>query len=256
MPRPASTRITAPYGYSAGYDGFHNGIDFAHDDPEATPVFAFQSGRVTFVGFYPGWAGRGRVVVIDHGNGVVSWSCHLASATVVAGQNVTVGQRVGLMGATGAAQGIHLHWMIYLNGKVVDPTPYLAGSSGGGTSPFPGPKDNEAVPHIWKYMSADPRPYIIIDHLNMTYRIIPAGSLEAGAIDNDIAAGFARYDEIADPEWGQLFGNGQFRQITKPDPVPSGGGSGGGATPAQVETIVQASEKRVIGAIPTSFKAV
>ena len=136
MTAPARTRVTSPYGYSPGYNGFHNGIDFAHIDPNNTPVFAFRAGRVVHVGVYPGWEGRGIVVVIDHGGGVVSWSCHLRAATVTVGQQVAAGQRVGTMGATGAALGIHLHWMVCLNGVAVDPTPYLMSSAGGGTTPF------------------------------------------------------------------------------------------------------------------------
>lgn len=129
MVRPATTRITSPYGESPGYDGFHNGIDFAHDDPSDTPVFAFRAGVVVYVGWYPGWAGRGFVVIIDHGNGAVSWSCHLRSASVTVGQQLTEGQRIGTMGATGTT-AVHLHWMLYVNGVVVDPTPYLTGTAG------------------------------------------------------------------------------------------------------------------------------
>lgn len=143
MGRPATTRITSPYGYSSGYVGFHNGVDFAHSDPSNTPVYAFRAGTVTFVGVSSAWSGRGRVVVIDHGNGVVSWSCHLSGTWVSAGQHVSEGDRVGTMGATGAVLGIHLHWMIYLNGVVVDPTPYLTSSSGGGITPFDPEEEDE-----------------------------------------------------------------------------------------------------------------
>ena len=166
MGRPATTRITSPYGYSSGYVGFHNGIDFAHSDPSNTPVYAFRAGTVTFVGVSSAWSGRGRVVVIDHGNGVVSWSCHLSGTWVSAGQHVSEGDRVGTMGATGAVLGIHLHWMIYLNGAVVDPTPYLTSSSGGGTTPFT--PAQEEVEMILVYVPSN-RAWMLINPVSKTF---------------------------------------------------------------------------------------
>ena len=154
MSLPATTRITSPYGESADYDGFHNGIDFAHIDPNDTPVFAFRAGVVTFVGVYPGWAGRGYVVIVDHGGGVVSWSCHLASSAVNVGDRVAAGQRIGTMGNTGTKY-VHLHWMIYLHGQVVDPTPYLTASAGGGISPFD-PEEDDMIDSMFAVVDGVP----------------------------------------------------------------------------------------------------
>ena len=142
MARPATTRITSPYGYSDGYDGFHKGIDFAHIDPNDTPVFAYRAGTVTHVGWISGWAGLGMVVAIDHGGGVQSWSCHLAAASVSVGQKVTEGQRIATMGNS-ATKYVHLHWVIVKDGVMVDPTPYLSATAGTATTPSAPEEDDD-----------------------------------------------------------------------------------------------------------------
>lgn len=89
------------------------------------------------------------------------------------------------------------------------------------TAPAPTPQEDD-MRHLWHYTSADPDLFIITDDLTMTYRIIPPGSLQEAAIKNDLAAGVRRCDVIADPAWGDTFGNGQYRRIDKPEP-PAGG---------------------------------
>ena len=148
MPLPATTRITAPYGRSDEYVGFHNGIDFAHVDPADTPVYAFRSGTVKSIGWVSGWAGLGLVVKVDHGGGLESWSCHLSGATVTVGQKVSAGQRIATMGNS-ATKYVHLHWVIVLNGVMVDPTPYLSSSAGGDITPFD-PEEDDTMAKVYE----------------------------------------------------------------------------------------------------------
>lgn len=64
---------------------------------------------------------RGRVVMIDHGAGVVSACFHMDSLAVAAGQQVHQGDKLGVMGATGLVTGPHVHWELHVSGEPVDP---------------------------------------------------------------------------------------------------------------------------------------
>lgn len=70
---------------------------------------------------------NGNVVVINHGNGHWSLYGHMSSITVQEGQNIGVGQQVGVCGRTGQVTGPHLHFEIKtsLTFGQVDPAPYL-----------------------------------------------------------------------------------------------------------------------------------
>ena len=91
--------------------------------PEGTPVQAIADGQVTFAGeqFF-----GGRSVVIDHGGGVFSIYYHLKERFVAEGQDISRGDRVGSVGATGRATGPHLHFGVRVPGGRVDPTRLLA----------------------------------------------------------------------------------------------------------------------------------
>jgi murein DD-endopeptidase MepM/ murein hydrolase activator NlpD len=127
---PAGGRISSPYGvrrYRNGVfltDYYHRGIDYA---PGAdAPVVAPAAGRVVLVGAESaGFPVHGNVVGLDHGQGVVSLFLHLSRVLVKEGEAVAAGEKVGLVGATGAATGPHLHWGLYVSGVAVDPLPWL-----------------------------------------------------------------------------------------------------------------------------------
>lgn len=91
--------------------------------PEGTPVRTIADGRVAFAGeqFF-----GGRSVVIDHGGGVFSVYYHLKEFSVVEGQEISRGDRVGSVGATGRATGPHLHFGVRVPGGRVDPTRLFA----------------------------------------------------------------------------------------------------------------------------------
>jgi murein DD-endopeptidase MepM/ murein hydrolase activator NlpD len=96
---------------------FHSGIDYP--GPTGEPVTAAASGRVTFAGWSLG--GWGRLVTIEHGNGVRTMYAHLSRIGVRVGQRVATGQRIGRLGASGRATGPHLQFEVRLRGAAVDP---------------------------------------------------------------------------------------------------------------------------------------
>jgi murein DD-endopeptidase MepM/ murein hydrolase activator NlpD len=99
----------------------HSAVDIRL--PEGTPVRAIADGRVAFAGeqFF-----GGRSVVIDHGGGVFSVYYHLKEFSVAEDQEVSRGDRVGSVGATGRATGPHLHFGVRVPGGRVDPTRLFA----------------------------------------------------------------------------------------------------------------------------------
>lgn len=99
---------------------FHSGIDFA--GPYGTPVHAAMEGRVV----YAGWRGAyGRFVEIDHGNGIRTRYAHLASIAVKAGQRVQFRETIGKIGSSGRSTGPHLHYEVWVDGKVQNPAKFL-----------------------------------------------------------------------------------------------------------------------------------
>lgn len=94
----------------------HKGMDIAAALGE--PILAPRNGVISATGDY---FFNGNTVIIDHGQGFVTMYCHLSEIAVEEGQAVTVGERVGAVGATGRVTGAHLHFGTYLNGTAVDP---------------------------------------------------------------------------------------------------------------------------------------
>jgi len=111
--------LATPYTDTFGPRGnrFHTGVDY----PAATgtPVGAAASGLVSWAGNLGG--GWGIVVTIQHSDGVATMYAHLSRALVSVGHRVTVGERIGLVGATGDASGPHVHFEVRLRGAAVDP---------------------------------------------------------------------------------------------------------------------------------------
>lgn len=98
----------------------HNGIDIAA--PKGTPVVATANGSVAF----SGWEGRyGKIVKIDHGNGIQTCYAHLHRRKVRRGKRVKRGKVVGKVGQTGNATGPHVHYEVRVNGRPTNPRPYL-----------------------------------------------------------------------------------------------------------------------------------
>ena len=111
--------LAAPAGDTFGPRGnrFHAGIDLVA--PKGASVAAAAAGRVIFAGFAAG--GWGKLVIVAHANGVKTMYAHLATVTVHRRELVTIGSRVGTVGATGHASGPHLHFEVRVRGAAVDP---------------------------------------------------------------------------------------------------------------------------------------
>ncbi|EFM82175.1 peptidase, M23 family [Enterococcus faecalis TX4248] len=98
-----------------GTNVIHGGIDIA-SVPAGTspPVYVARSGTVETV-TYDGTGGN--YVVIKHDDGYWTYYGHLDSVDLVVGEKVTTSSRVGIMGSTGLAKGIHLHFEVWKGGQ-------------------------------------------------------------------------------------------------------------------------------------------
>ncbi|HEX6063023.1 MAG TPA: M23 family metallopeptidase [Longimicrobiales bacterium] len=123
--RPRDARITSAFGSGREFNGTiqsrHTGTDLA--GAVGTPVRAAARGVVALVDtFYL----AGRVIYIDHGEGLVSAYFHLSRQDVAPGDTVAAGEQIGLVGATGRVTGPHLHWVVRYGAISVDPLSFLA----------------------------------------------------------------------------------------------------------------------------------
>lgn len=103
-----------------GGGAFHAGLDLTGKTGEA--IHAAADGMVVRAGW---WAGYGKVVVVDHGNGVETRYGHMSRFHVKAGDMIRQGQVIGGMGSTGRSTGTHLHFEVRLDGRPLDPQPFL-----------------------------------------------------------------------------------------------------------------------------------
>ena len=103
-----------------GQNAFHEGIDFPAE--AGTAIVAAASGKVITAEVH---AQYGRMVEIDHGNGLVTRYAHASQLNVRAGDLVVRGQRVATVGSTGRSTGPHLHFEVRLNGVPQNPARFL-----------------------------------------------------------------------------------------------------------------------------------
>ena len=103
---------------------FHTGIDIAAAC--GTPIYAAQSGTVTFVGWKDNFGGN--MIHVDHADGFQTRYAHLSRFAVNWGQWVAQGQIIGYVGTTGMSTGCHLHYEVLSWGSFVNPIPnFVAG---------------------------------------------------------------------------------------------------------------------------------
>jgi len=98
----------------------HRGIDLSA--PKGTPISAAANGTVTFAGRK---TGLGLAVVIDHGYGYETRYGHASEILVRAGQKVSRGDVIALVGNTGLATASHLHYEVHVDGVAVNPLNYV-----------------------------------------------------------------------------------------------------------------------------------
>ncbi len=99
---------------------YHSGVDMGA--PFRTPVYATAPGVVTHAGYRPAY---GRLVEIDHGNGLRSRYAHLKSVHVKKGDKVDFRQLVGRVGSSGRSTGPHVHYEIWYKDKAQDPSKFI-----------------------------------------------------------------------------------------------------------------------------------
>jgi len=121
---PVDGRLMSYFGRRSdpfsGEGAFHTGIDISV--PNGTPVHATADGIVVSAE----WAGEyGRMVVIDHGNGVQTYYAHMSRLEAIAGQWVHCGEIIGRSGSSGRATGAHVHYEVRRGGTPVNPSPFL-----------------------------------------------------------------------------------------------------------------------------------
>jgi murein DD-endopeptidase MepM/ murein hydrolase activator NlpD len=122
--RPVPGAITSGFGMRyhpiLGYTRMHTGVDMHAD--YGTPIKAAASGRVIFAAVRGGY---GNCIIIDHGGGMTTLYAHQSSFNVSYDDHVSAGEVIGFVGQSGLATGPHLHFEVRINGKPVDPAPYL-----------------------------------------------------------------------------------------------------------------------------------
>jgi murein DD-endopeptidase MepM/ murein hydrolase activator NlpD len=102
----------------------HTGVDLAA--PAGTPILAAAAGTVAAAtSEYDGEPARGLVVVLDHGQGYMTYYGHLESIDVPVGDPVDAGATIGLVGSTGLSTGPHVHFEIWAGGESVNPLDYI-----------------------------------------------------------------------------------------------------------------------------------
>ncbi len=123
--KPTTGRFADGFGVRrhpiTGKMAFHFGLDLAPG--WRARVVASQDGWVEFAGIK---AGYGRLIVLNHGNGLTSWYAHLDQILVKLREKVKKGYLIGKVGNSGKVTGPHLHFEIRLNGKPQNPLLYLA----------------------------------------------------------------------------------------------------------------------------------
>ncbi len=126
--RPAMGPVTSPYGMRrhpvTGVWKLHDGTDFGA--PCGSPIRAAATGTVTSITWNSGFGNR---LVIDHGAGtsgqLLTAYNHLHGYGVAVGDRVVAGQVIGDVGSTGLVTGCHLHFQVWVDGRLVDPMTLL-----------------------------------------------------------------------------------------------------------------------------------
>jgi lysostaphin len=120
---PSDARVSSVFGIRRVVNGkllpdyFHSGVDYAAS--LGSPVKATAPGVVVLA--RTGFKLHGNVVMIDHGQGVISIYIHMQKVLVEQGQHVQAGQIIGKVGQTGRANGPHLHFSLYVNDVATNP---------------------------------------------------------------------------------------------------------------------------------------
>jgi murein DD-endopeptidase MepM/ murein hydrolase activator NlpD len=129
---PTTAPVVGPVGSGFGFrlDPFsgraalHTGLDFPAE--VGTPILAAAGGMVLSTDDHPQY---GRLLEIDHGNGLITRYAHTSKILVRAGDLVRRGQVVAYVGTTGRSTGPHLHFEVLVDGVPQNPAKFLAGGA-------------------------------------------------------------------------------------------------------------------------------
>ncbi len=125
---PVDGRLLSPFGGRtdpfSGEGAFHTGVDISATT--GTPVRAAADGVVIFAQMENGY---GRLIKINHGNGLETYYAHLSRFYVQLGQDIHRGELIGAVGTSGRVTAPHLHYEVRLRNAPVNPYPYLATST-------------------------------------------------------------------------------------------------------------------------------
>ena len=122
---PTEGRLTSSFGPRVHpitrEAAFHSGMDIGA--ATGTLVRAPAAGTVVSAETQGAY---GLMVTIDHGNGIRTRYAQLHTASVSAGDRVSVGASIGTVGASGQATGPHLHFEVWNGNEALNPSDYLA----------------------------------------------------------------------------------------------------------------------------------
>lgn len=99
-----------------GRHAMHEGLDFAA--PKGTPIHAASGGVVSQARYVPGY---GKMVEVNHGNGLITRYAHASSINVKQGDLIEKGQMIARVGSTGRSTGPHLHFEVRMAGHPLNP---------------------------------------------------------------------------------------------------------------------------------------
>jgi TP901 family phage tail tape measure protein len=146
--KPVALALGLPFGNTYSDGSFHSGQDFP--GPIGTAIKAASAGIVKASYDIHGtspynnfpYASYGRLVQINHGDGIETLYAHLSERLVEAGDKIKTGDLIGRLGEMGNATGPHLHFEVRRNGDPINPIPFLADKGvrydGGGWLPHGG----------------------------------------------------------------------------------------------------------------------
>ncbi|WNC14556.1 M23 family metallopeptidase [Brevibacillus brevis] len=114
---------TITSGFGVRWGKAHKGVDLWNEEEAKAPIYAAKGGVVVEAG--ANRSGYGRMVVLDHGDGLQTFYAHMRSIIVAPGQSVNAGDVLGYMGHTGDSTGYHLHFEVRQDDVPINPLPYL-----------------------------------------------------------------------------------------------------------------------------------
>jgi murein DD-endopeptidase MepM/ murein hydrolase activator NlpD len=122
--KPVDVSIGSGFGFRrdpfTGRAALHTGLDFSA--PSGTEIHAAAAGVVLSTEWHPQY---GRVLEIDHGQGLVTRYAHTQSFLVQAGDVIKRGQPIATIGNTGRSTGPHLHFEVLIDGVPQNPVRFL-----------------------------------------------------------------------------------------------------------------------------------